>query len=109
MDRPTPLKEVASKVGTVWALVSGVVSALVTFGVLTAVQAGAITAAGDALPSTITAIGTIIAGLAPLISGVVAAFRTASVGADYVTPVSSPMSSFGEKLIPEGAPPCHSD
>jgi hypothetical protein len=92
-DRPLPLREVASKVGVAWAVVSGVISALVAFGVLTSATGHAIQAAGDALPSTIVALGTVIAGIAPIVAGIAAAFHTAKAGADHVTPISSPMGA----------------
>lgn len=102
MDRPNPLAQIASKVGVAWSAASGLVSALITFGVLTVAQGDAVTAAGDAAPGTITALGTIVAGLLPIISGVVAAFRTAAAGRDVVTPVESPRDNDGNVLTPAG-------
>lgn len=101
-ERPNPLSEIASKVGVAWSVVSGVVSALVAFGVLTTATAHAITAAGDALPSTIVALGTVIAGVFPIIGGVLAAFRTVAAGRQHVTPVSSPRDANGNVLVPVG-------
>lgn len=101
-SRPNPLSTAASKVGTAWAAASGVVSALVTFGVLTAAQGDAITVAGEAAPSTITGLGTIIAGVLPIVSGVVSSFRTASAAKDDVTPVADPRDNAGNALTPAG-------
>lgn len=89
-NRPNPLQEIASKVGVAWSVASGVISALVAFGVLSAATANTVTAAGDALPGTIVALGTVIAGIAPIIGGIVAAFRTVAHGRDHVTPISDP-------------------
>lgn len=89
-DRPNPLGAAASKVGTAWSAAAAVVSALVSFAVLTAAQGDAIQAAGAAAPDTITALGTLIAGVLPLISGVVASFRTAAAAKDHVTPIADP-------------------
>lgn len=97
-DRPNPLGEVASKVGTAWSVAAGLVGALVTYGFLSTAQAGAINAAGSALPDTITGLGTVIAGIVPLIGGVVASFRTATAGREHVTPVSSPRDNDGNRL-----------
>lgn len=97
--RPNPLGEVASKVGVAWAAAGGVVSALATFGVLSSVQASAIQAAGEAAPGTITAVGTVIAGILPLVTGIVSAFRTASAGKEKVTPVSDPRADDGTRLV----------
>lgn len=104
-DRPNPLGNVASHVGTAWAAASGLVGALLAFGVLTVAQANAITAAGDALPTTITAVGTVLAGILPLVSGVISAFRTASAARDHVTPVTDPRAVDGTPLVPQYVAP----
>lgn len=97
-----PLREVAGKVGVAWSVVSGLVSALAMFGVLSVATAHAITAAGDALPSTIVALGTVIAGITPIVGGIVAAYRTAVHGENHVTPVSDPRSADGSRLVSAG-------
>lgn len=99
-DRPNPLSEAASKVGVAWSAAGGIVSALVAFGALTAAQGDAVTAAGQAAEGTVTALGTVLAGVLPLIAGVVASFRTASAGKDKVTPVDDPRSVDGRPLVP---------
>ncbi len=104
VSRPNPLGEAASKVGVAWSAAAGVVSALVTFGALTAAQGDAVAAVGAAAPETITAIGTVIAGVLPLISGVVASFRTASAGRESVTPVADPRAADGTPLVPVSCP-----
>lgn len=98
--RPNPLAEAASKVGTAWSAASGVVGALVAFGALTAAQGSAINAAGAEISPTVTAVGVIVAGLAPLVSGVVASFRTASAAREHVTPVVDPRDDHGHALVP---------
>lgn len=99
--RPNPLAHVASSVGTAWAAASGIVGALVAFGVLTSVQGDAIATVGAVAPTTITAVGTLIAGVTTMAAGLIGAFRTATAGKDHVTPVSSPMGldSLG-RLVP---------
>lgn len=100
-SRPNPLAKVASSVGVAVSAASGVVFALVAFGVLTSLQGDAVQTFGAAAPGTITALGTVIAGIAPLIAGIVASFRTAAAGKDHVTPVSSPMGLNGNgALVP---------
>lgn len=99
-DRPNPLGEAASRTGAAWAAASGLVGALVTFGVLSAAQANAVTAAGDALPTTITAIGTLIAGVMPIVAGLISAFRTAAVARNHVTPIRDPRDDQGNPLSP---------
>jgi hypothetical protein len=89
-SRPNPLGAAASKVGTAWAGIAGLVSALVAFGVLTAAQGSAITVAGETAPGTVTALGTLIAGIMPVIGAVIASFRTIDAAKDHVTPVSDP-------------------
>lgn len=102
ISRPNPLAEAASRVGTAWSAASGVVGALVAFGALTVAQGSAITEAGEALSPTVTAVGVIVAGLAPLVSGVVASFRTASAAREHVTPVVDPRDDHGNALTPVG-------
>jgi hypothetical protein len=99
-DRPNPLAKVASTVGTAWAVVSGFVSALVTFGVLSQAQDAAITAAGAQLPGYLVGLGTAIAGISGVASGLISAFRTAAHGKDEVTPVASPRDNAGNVLVP---------
>lgn len=99
-DRPNPLGEAASKAGAIWATVSGLVGALVTFGVLSSTQASAITDAGDALSPAMLSLGTVVGGLVPLIAGLVSAFRTAATARDHVTPVASPKDNEGNYLVP---------
>ena len=94
-ERPNPLGNAASHAGTAWSGVAGLIGALVTFGTLTSAQGDAINAAGAALSPTIIALGTVLAGVIPLIGGIVASFRTAAAARDHVTPVSDPMVAVG--------------
>jgi hypothetical protein len=108
-DRPNPLGTAASKVGTAWSAAAGVVGALVAFGVLSSAQADALNAAGSAAPDALVALGTLIAGVVPLVSGVVASFRTAAAARDHVTPVADPravdpVSGDLVPLVPTTAP-----
>lgn len=95
-----PLADVASKVGTGWSALSGVIGALVTYGVLSGAQGEALTAAGAEAQNTVTAFGTVLGGLLPLIAGVISAFGTAKVGEGHVTPVASPRNNAGVPLVP---------
>ena len=104
-DRPNPLGAAASKVGTAWAAASGLISALVAYGLLTAAQGDAITMAGETAPGVITALGTIVAGVLPIIAGIVASFRTASAAREQVTPVADPRDSAGNTLVSAGQLP----
>ena len=97
--RPNPLAEAASKVGTAWSAAAGVIGSLVAFGGLTVAQGAAITEAGAQLSPTVTAVGVIVAGVTPLISGIVASFRTASAARDHVTPMADPRADDGTALI----------
>ena len=99
--RPNPLSEAASKVGVAWSAAAGVVSALVSFGALTAAQGDAVTAAGQAAEGTVTAVGTVLAGVLPLIAGIVSAFRTTSAAREHVTPVVDPRDNAGRALTPD--------
>lgn len=103
-SRPNPLGEAASRTGAAWSILSGVVSALVAYGVLTVTQATAINAAGEAISPAVTAVGTVVAGLMPVISGLVSAFRTATAGRELVTPVADPRANDGTPLVPAPEP-----
>lgn len=100
VDRPNPLREAAAKTGTAWSAVSGVIGALVTFGALTAAQGHALDAVGGAAPDVITALGTVLAGVLPLLAGLVGAFRTASAARPHVTPTADPRTDQGVALVP---------
>lgn len=100
-ERPNPLSKAASSVGVAWSGVSGLVSALVAFGALTAAQGDAVTAAGESAQGTVTALGTVLAGVLPLIAGIVAAFRTTAAARDQVTPVADPRNDAGQPLTPD--------
>lgn len=102
VDRPNPLQAVAAKVGTAVSAATAVLGAAVAFGLLTAAQAEAISATGQALPGAVMALGTIAGAVIPLIGGVIAAFSTAAVGKHEVTPVSDPRDNAGNLLTPEG-------
>lgn len=105
VERPNPLREVASKVGTAWSAVSAVIGAAVSFGLLTAAQAEALADTGEALPGVIMALGTIAGAVIPLLGGIVASFQTVKVGKDHVTPVSSPRDNDGNVLTPDVVAP----
>lgn len=99
-----PLTEIASKIGTGWSALSGVIGALVSYGVLSGAQGEALTAAGAQAQDTVTAFGTVLGGVLPLIAGVVSAFSTAKVGEGKVTPVADPRANDGTPLVPAPAP-----
>ena len=105
VSRPNPLKEAASKVGTAWSAASGVIGALVTYGVLSGAQGEALTAVGAEAQNTVTAFGTVLGGILPLIAGVVTAFSATSAAKDHVTPVADPRNNAGQPLTPDTAPP----
>ena len=98
-----PLSDIAQKIGTGWSAVSGVIGALVTYGVLSGAQGEALTAAGAQAQDTVTAFGTVLGGALPLLAGVISAFSTAKVGERHVTPVGDPRDNDGNRLTP--APP----
>lgn len=101
-DRPNPLGKVAASVGVAWSAAGAVLSALAAWGVLSVATAHSAQVIGDALPDTIVALGTLIAAATPLITGILAAFRTVAHGKDYVTPLSSPRDTDGNALVPVG-------
>lgn len=102
--RINPLKEAASKVGVAAAAAVSVVGALVGYGVLSVAQGEALTAVAQSAQSTTTAVGTVVAGVLPLIAGVISAFSTSAGAKDHVTPVRDPRNDAGEKLVPVVTP-----
>ena len=88
-DRPRPLRDVAQDVSITVGLTGGLVAALAGYGILTAVQANALTGLLGAVPGVVTAI-----------TAVVASFTTATRGEQHVTPLSSPVDVDGNVLAP---------
>ena len=99
-DQVNPLSEVAVKVGGVWAGVHAILGAVAMFGLLSASQVNAVNGVGESLSPMIISVGTILGAIIPLFSGLVAAFTTAKVGKDKVTPVESPQDNYGVRLVP---------
>ena len=79
----------------------GVVGALVSFGVLSGAQGEALTAAGAEAQNTITAFGTVLGGILPLIAGVITAFTATGAARDHVTPSADPRDNAGRPLTPD--------
>lgn len=90
-EQRTPLRTVAGSVGAWVGMAGTIITALIGWGVVTATQ-------GDALTGLLGAIPAVITG----VTGVLAAFHTARQGEPLVTPISSPRSALGERLVPEG-------
>lgn len=100
MERPNPLGNAANRVGALWALMASGVSGLLAFVGLSAMQAHAIMAVGDSLPLLITLVGTLIAAVMPLVSGLVSSYRTVAAARDHVTPMLDPRDNDGNALVP---------
>lgn len=88
-SRPTPVRDVASKVATWTAGLGALVAGLVGFGVLTAVQGDAVTGLLGAIPGVVT-----------WAVSALAAFRVASKAQPLVTPVEDPQNNAGVRLVP---------
>lgn len=99
-ERPNPLKEAASRVGSVVAGLVGLVGSVVQLGYLSSEQGAALINAGAQLPNVVLFVGAGITLVTGIVSGVLGAFRTAAVGKDHVTPLSSPRDNDGNKLVP---------
>lgn len=99
-ERPNPLRDAAKSVAALWATLATIVGALVQFGVLNAAQGDALTTAGTQLSPTLLLVGTVVAGVVPLVTGLVAAFRTAAKARPEVTPVADPRAEVRGVLVP---------
>lgn len=89
-QRPNPLGDAAKKAGGIWAAVGGLVGALAVFGVLSSAQAEAIATAGTGIPNVLLALGSVIAGVVPILTGLISAFRTSATAKPNVTPSADP-------------------
>ena len=99
VPRPTPLRDIASKVSATIGVIGGLVAGLVTAGVLSSTQA-------DALGDSFTAVDLLfsaVIGVITALSGLTTAWRTAKAGEEKVTPVASPMNNDGVRLAPLSA------
>lgn len=93
-----PLDTIKKKWSKVAGAVGGIVSALVSAGLISAGQGEAVTELFTKLDSLWALIpGVITAG-----SAVWSAFQTGSEGEKKVTPVAAPYDNQGRRLIPEG-------
>lgn len=106
-NRPNPLGSAAKTVAAVWAIAGGIVSALVAFGVLSAEQGQALDQLGQAAPGALVVAGTLIAGIAPLLASIGAAFHVAAKAKPDVTPVADPRDNFGRPLLVSPGPLDH--
>jgi hypothetical protein len=92
--RPTPLRDAASKVVKGVGVAVSFVTALVGFGVITAVQGDAVSGLLGLIPGAVTQIGMVLA-----------AFNVASRAEPQVTPVADPRDNDGNHLAATGAQP----
>lgn len=88
-DRPRPILDTAKSTGAVIATIGGIVTALVTFGLINTQQADAINLLLGLIPGVLTAI-----------VGIVSAFRTATKAEKHVTPLQSPRIVVNGELVP---------
>jgi uncharacterized membrane protein YuzA (DUF378 family) len=87
--RPTPVRDAAAGVAKVTAVIGALITSLVGFGVLQAVQGDAVTSLLGAIP-----------GLVTLVTAALGAFRVAAKAQPLVTPVSDPQNNAGVRLVP---------
>ncbi|MGH3796031.1 MAG: hypothetical protein ACRDS0_29500 [Pseudonocardiaceae bacterium] len=96
LPRPTPLREAAALWSKVHGAIGGVITALVTAGILTAGQGASLTHGSLSLDALISAaVGVVTAGTA-----VAAAFSTAKTAEPAVTPLADPRDATGRALVP---------
>lgn len=87
--RPEPLKELATAASTFNGVIMGVLTALVTGGLITTQTGNLVTALYGLIPG----------GLA-LAATVLGAYALADAGRAVVTPVSDPMTTIDGRLVP---------
>lgn len=98
-----PLKKIKKKWSQIAGAVGGVVTALVSAGIISAAEGQAVTG----LFTNVDSLFAVIPGVLAAASAVWSAFKTGSEGEREVTPVEDPKNNLGEQLVPEvqGPPP----
>lgn len=92
--RPRPIKDAFGTVGSVISWGGALATALVGFGVVTAVQGDAVVGLLGALP-----------GIVSKLSDLVVAFKVTNRAEKETTPVVAPRDNAGAALIPAELPP----
>lgn len=104
-ERPNPLLTALTKAGTAVAALGGVVSYLVTAGLITLAQGDALTAAAAQAQDVVAHLGGVVAGVLAILAGLSTAFGTVQVGKQGTTPVVDARDNDGVQLVrADGAP-----
>lgn len=88
-DRPRPIKTAAANLSKILGVAGSLVTALVGWSILSAVQGDALTGLLGAIPGAVTAVTTVLA-----------AFGIVRQAEPHVTPLSSPRNNAGQDLRP---------
>jgi hypothetical protein len=96
ISRPTPLREVAAWWGTLHGLCVGVITTLVSMGVLSTQQQGLYDNGLTAVDALVSAIIGVVSAAGPIIASIV----SAKSGEKLVTPISDPHVVESGKLTP---------
>ncbi len=92
-SRPRPIKAAADQLTKMFGLAGSIITALVGWGILTAVQGDAVDGLLGAIPGVITAITTALT-----------AFGIVKTAEPLVTPISDPRNEAGVPLSPPSPP-----
>lgn len=103
-DRPNPLLAALTKAGTAVAALGGVISYLVTAGLITLAEGDALTAAQAQAQDVVAHLGGVVAGVLAILGGLATAFGTVQVGKQDTTPVADPKTDGGVELVPAVTP-----
>lgn len=95
-DRPTPLREVSAWWGTLHGLIAGVITTMVTAGLLSTQQQSLYQNGLTSVDALVTAIVGVVSAAMPII----AAVTSAKAGERHVTPISDPHTVVEGKLVP---------
>lgn len=98
--RPQPIIDAFKSVGVAMHSLAGVVVTLVTLGVLSATQGEALTETLDYGFANAQVIGSVVAGGATIVMGLIASFSQGKTAQARVTPIEDPRDNDGTPLVP---------
>lgn len=98
--RPQPIIDAFKSVGVALSGLGGVVTTLVTLGVLTSDQGAGFTSLIEYGASNADILGSVVAGGVTILAGLVASFGTGKSAQSRVTPTEDPRDNEGTPLVP---------
>lgn len=98
--RPQPIMDAFKSAGVALHSLAGVVVTLVTLGVLSTTQAESLTGLLDYGAENAQVLGSVVAGGATIVMGLIASFAQGKTAQARVTPIEDPRDNDGTPLVP---------